>query len=215
MAAAWDQLGEIERVNQMLRQAQLLRAANQSVHRNRLKRLPGGTALQVTRALHARFRGASTNTLLVAMSANGASGAVSPSFRRMVRPRGPVVRRVLPSAMRTVRPVVQALATGGIAAFPGAPNNLVATVDSVEERVRLTGGTNRPPDFLTAANMAAFSAAQVGFQPVWFVTPPDLPGTTTTAAAAPAGVAASLGGWGMFDSPRQRTFERRRSPTRH
>jgi hypothetical protein len=210
MAAAWEQLGEIERVNQFLRQAQLLRAANQSVHRNRLKRLPNGMALQVTRALHTRFRGASTQTLQVAMSANGASGAVSPSFRRIVRPRGPVVRRVLPSAMRTVRPVVQALATGGIAAFPAAPNNLVATVDSVEARARLTGGTNRPPDFLTAANMAAFSAAQVGFQPVWFVTPPDLLGTTTTAAATertgPVAQDMAAGIWDVFDSPQAANF---------
>jgi hypothetical protein len=213
MAAAWDQLGEIERINQILRQAQLLRAANQAVHRNRLKQLPGGTALQVTRGLLTRFRSTTTDTLLVAMSANGAEGAVSPSFRRMVRPRGPVVRRVLPPALRTVRPMVEALATGGIAAFPSAPNLLVATVDSVEARVRLTGGTNRPPDFLTAANMATLSAAQVGFQPVWFVTPPELPGTTIAAVStagdeqtgpAPQGMNAGI--WDTFDSPQAANF---------
>src|SRR4029450_5158334 len=60
MAAAWEQLGEIERINHIPRQAQLLRAANQSVHRNRLSALPNGAALQVTRALHTRFRGATT-----------------------------------------------------------------------------------------------------------------------------------------------------------
>jgi hypothetical protein len=204
MAAAWEQLGDIERVNQLLRQAQLLRAANEAVHRNRLKQLPDGAALQVTRALHARFRGATTATLLVAMTANGASGSVSPAFRRIVRPRGPVVRRALPPALRTVRPVVQALATGEIAAFPAPPNNHVVTVESVEARLRAAGGTNREPGFISASNIAALSAAQVGFQSVWFVTPPNLPGGSLTAAAP--GPAGSIGfPWG-FDSPAAANF---------
>lgn len=203
VAAAWDQLGEIERVNQILRQAQLLRAANQAIHSNRLMQLPGGTALQVTRALHTRFRGATTATFQVAMMANGASGAVSPGFRRMVRPRGPVVRRALPPALRTVRPLVQALATGGIAAFPSAPNNHVATVDSVEERLRLTGGTNRPQGFLSAAHMAELSAAQVGYQSVWRIVSPDV--FWTPPAAASAGLVASIG-LGDFDSPQAAAF---------
>jgi hypothetical protein len=204
MAAAWDQLGEIERVNQILRQAQLLRAANQAVHRNRLMQLPGGTALQVTRALHTRVRGATSATFQVAMMANGASGAVAPGFRRMVRPRGPVVRRALPPPLRTVRPVVQALATGGIAAFPQAPNNHVATVDSVEERLRLSGGTNRPQGFLSAANMAAFSAAQVGYQSVWRVNPAEVFGTPP--AGLSADLASSIGGPFDFDSPQAAAF---------
>jgi len=203
MAAAWDQLGEIERINQILRQAQLLRAANLGVHRNRLKQLPNGAALQVTRSLHTRFRGTGPATLQVAMSANGAAGAVSASFRRIVRPRGPLVRRALPAAMRTVRPVVQALASGGIAAFPVPPNLHVATVDSVEERYRISTGVNRTPGFVSAANMAHLSAAQVGFQSVWMVMPPELPGTTPS---APAGVAGSIGGPGIFDSPQAAAF---------
>jgi hypothetical protein len=210
VAAAWDQLGEIERVNQILRQAQLLRAANQAVHRNRLSQLPGGTALQVTRALHTRFRGTQSSTLLVSMMANGASGAVSPGFRRMVRPRGPVVRRALPRPMRTVRPLVQALASGGIAAFPALPTNHVATVDSVEERLRLSGGTNRPQGFLSAANMAELSAAQVGYQSVWRIMPPEVFGTPPTDApqfrSLPSDVASSIGGPGLFDSPQAAAF---------
>ena len=204
MASAWEQLGEIERVNQLLRQAQLLRAANQSVHRNRLSALPNGAALQVTRALLTRFQGTTAATFQVAMEANGAAGAVSPGFRRTVRPRGPVVRRALPPPLRTVRPLVQALATGGIAAFPAPPNYHVATVDSVEERLRLSGGTTRPPGFLSAASMATLSAAQVGYRPVWWIMPPELPG-----AAAPSvrsTVAASPAFWDNFDSPQAANF---------
>ena len=207
VAAAWDQLGEIERVNQILRQAQLLRGREpvRSIA-TASTQLPDGTALQVTRAVHTRVRGTTTATLQVAMMANGASGAVSPGFRRMVRPRGPVVRRALPPALRTVRPLVQALATGGIAAFPAAPNNHVATVDSVEERLRLTGGTNRPQGFLSAANMAAFSAAQVGYQPVWRVVPPEVLGTPAPRAVS-AGRRPSVGFPGTtFDSPQAASF---------
>ena len=54
MAAAWEQVGEIQRANQLLRQAQVMRAAGQAIHRNSLDRLPLGSLLQVTRAAHSR-----------------------------------------------------------------------------------------------------------------------------------------------------------------
>src|SRR5262249_9757634 len=62
MASAWEQVGEIERANQILRQAQLLRSANQAVLRNRLQQLPEGAFLQVTRSVHARLLNAPTAT---------------------------------------------------------------------------------------------------------------------------------------------------------
>ena len=182
MAAAWDQVGEIERANQVLRQAQLVRAANQAVHRNRLERLPEGVLLQITRAVHSRVLATNTATLQVSMAAKAASGAVAPSFRRIARPRGPLVRRALPPTLRTIRPVVQDLATGQIMAFVAPPVGGMATVDSVEARYRAAGGSpalgNRLPSVVVgAAQLATTAADPAGIQPGFYINPPELPGT--------------------------------------
>ncbi|MGH6635225.1 MAG: hypothetical protein ACRED0_03515, partial [Gammaproteobacteria bacterium] len=56
MASAWEQLGEIERANQLLRQAQLARAVGLAIHEKRLAKLRPDLLVQVTGPVHARVR---------------------------------------------------------------------------------------------------------------------------------------------------------------
>lgn len=55
MAAAWEQLGEIERINQLRRQAQLARSVNAVYHTKHLSRLPGETLLKLVSPAQSRL----------------------------------------------------------------------------------------------------------------------------------------------------------------
>lgn len=99
MASAWDQVGDIERANQILRQAQLARAASVSIYQERLGQLDAPAFLLVTGPVQPRVRyvAGQTGQELTARGHVRASAlpdaATSVQFRRALRPRGPLARR--------------------------------------------------------------------------------------------------------------------------
>ena len=110
MASAWDQMGEIRRVNQLLRQAQLARQVSRRISERYLlfpKRCDdpekGRDALiQLTAPLHRRItlekqqpNGPPLKITIKGDLTNSAipPAAVSPAFRKIIRPGGPVMRR--------------------------------------------------------------------------------------------------------------------------
>jgi hypothetical protein len=189
MAAAWEQVGEIQRANQVLRQAQVLRAANLSVYSRRLQRLPDGVLLQVTRAVHGRvLETTSPTTFQLRMATTLASGPVAPGFRRVFRPRGPLARRVLGPQQRVVRPVLQKIGDGVIPNFLAPPSMGMGltsldlpvvgmtSFDAAEARFRASGGTRDPNIEISASQMARLAIANVPQRPLFRVVPPELPG---------------------------------------
>jgi len=97
MASAWQQVGELERANQLLRQSQLGRAVSATVVTKRLAVLPPSALLQVTGSAHGRLATAGTGrqTLLGSVRESVLpEAAVSGALRRALRPRGPLGRRV-------------------------------------------------------------------------------------------------------------------------
>jgi hypothetical protein len=137
MAAAWEQVEEVERANQLRRQAQLAREVGGNIH-ERLKSLAPDLLLQVTEPAHAavttgetskamlratRDDGATTRKLAAA-SGNDATTideelaqsalpetTLSTAFRRLVRRRGPLARRLAPRAGQ-VNPELKSQAPG-------------------------------------------------------------------------------------------------------
>ncbi|GAA3480670.1 hypothetical protein [Streptomyces yanii] len=106
VAGAWDQAGDLERANTLLKRAQLARSVAASVQEKRLAPLPADVVLRITQPLHSRVRlrhdgshrPGSATTLRGSMHASVfPEGAVSAPFRRAVRPNGPIGRH-LPSA---------------------------------------------------------------------------------------------------------------------
>ncbi|WP_293902398.1 hypothetical protein [Phenylobacterium sp.] len=96
VASAWDQLGEIRKANQLLRQAQLAREVAAVLH-GRLQQVSGdGAFLQMMRPAHGRVSltlGGATATLAGHVAASRVpAGAVSAALRRIARPRGPIGR---------------------------------------------------------------------------------------------------------------------------
>ena len=118
MASAWEQLGD-RRANQMLRQAQLAREVGNAIvvkHLKPLAMVNPDRFFQITAPVHARIR-MSPQTLHHEVRRSGLPHrALSASFRRMVRPSGPVVRNVAPENRRQTVPLVNKLAVGQIQA---------------------------------------------------------------------------------------------------
>lgn len=122
MASAWDQVGSIERANQVLRQAQLARAASTTIHQVRLANLDAATFLMVSAPMHARVKYANAGQELTARGHVQASrlprAAVSAQFRRALRPRGVFARRFGLNAAAARADVIKNLNEQQIAARP-------------------------------------------------------------------------------------------------
>jgi hypothetical protein len=116
MAAAWQQVGEIDKANDLLRKAQLARATGAKLHERHLRPLGAGAALQLTAPAHSRLL-MSPRTLEAQVRESALpSAALTTTFRRIVRPAGPVVRRIASAPIPRIRPFVSRLNGGEIAA---------------------------------------------------------------------------------------------------
>lgn len=130
MAAAWQQIGEVEAANALLRQGQVARRAGTVLHET-LARLDDETYLQATGPLHARVLDPDTGRT-VAADVGGTrvpAALLSPALRRAIRPRGPLGRRSGTSAAELLRQVNDGLPV--VAPRP-APDGMV-TIDAEAE----------------------------------------------------------------------------------
>jgi hypothetical protein len=139
VASAWDQVGEIRKANQLLRQAQLARQLSLSLAARHLDTVADdGAYLQITAPVHARVQmSASSGVAAMTMRAQVAAsslppGALSFAFRKLVRPRGPVGQRVLPAGKPAS--MVSILNSGSLASFAPSiaskPKGMVAMQDA-------------------------------------------------------------------------------------
>ncbi|GIJ58478.1 hypothetical protein [Virgisporangium aurantiacum] len=149
MASAWDQAGELERANSMLRQAELARAATGGVRDKHLDGLPPDGAVRVTEPVHSRIRVAADGT----PHGSGVSAtlrssvrqsvfpeaAVSPPFRRALRPAGPLGRRLPAPAPQVTAQLSDGLAVGRLR-VPIRPARGGADFDDVGARITPPGG---------------------------------------------------------------------------
>lgn len=118
MASAWRQVQDVEAANALLRQAQLGREASRVIHARTLASLSVDALLAVTAPLHARVT-LSPETLRKRLAGSRIPRAVlSPAFRRLARPQGPLARRLFGTVRHGVRPLVRRLNRGEIAAAP-------------------------------------------------------------------------------------------------
>lgn len=147
MDSAWKQLGEIERANQALRQAQLARSASTILYEQRLKNLPAEDLLVITAAVHARVLGDPARLLVPAdpAGAKTLSSVVGKSrvpdtslqgpFRRLTSPRGPLARRLAAHGGLRASRIVDRLNQGYIDPVPPyrSPGGAV-TMDEIKVR---------------------------------------------------------------------------------
>jgi hypothetical protein len=138
MASAWEQVGDIERANQILRQAQLACAASTSIYQERLVKLDAPTFLLITGAVHSRVRLASTQTARGAIQASNLPvAATSAQFRRMLRPRGVIARRFGIANLTNRNTLIARLNLDDLHAAPRSwptPDGMVTMKDLLDRR---------------------------------------------------------------------------------
>jgi hypothetical protein len=119
VASAWDQAGALEQVNALLRNAQLSRAVGGAVQEKRLQPLDPPAVVRVTQPLHGRVRIGTDGLPERGTTLHGSvqasvfpESALSQPFRRVVRPSGPVGRRLGDESRSRVAALTDQLAAG-------------------------------------------------------------------------------------------------------
>jgi hypothetical protein len=96
MEAAWRQVGQIKAINRQLKHAQLAREVSGVYYKRDLEKLEPDVQLWITRSVHSRVlnEGASATVWQGLRDSVLDQGALDWGFRQLVRPRGPLMRRL-------------------------------------------------------------------------------------------------------------------------
>jgi hypothetical protein len=190
MASAWEQLGEIERINQIHRQAQLGRAVNAVYHAKHFTQFSAETLLKVVASAQSRVvvsDGVSTPVLLSRRISQSAmpTRAVSATLRRLTSPRGVISTRfqtvgAVPTGLTVQAPfggIVTMLNTATIV-VPKKKEAGLVTIDQVSDnhsgflavQLKQTVRFERACNSLdTAAQLGDFKIVAEGFVPKLFL----------------------------------------------
>lgn len=209
MADAWEQAGAVERANAILRNAQLLRAASSSIYHRHFNKLSRSSVLEVSRPVHGRVTinsAIDSPTDRVAVSTVDAEipktktpvSLMTSAFRRVARPRGPIMRGVASSAGRPPMPIIESVDQGMLNVDSTPPLSEIF-IDNFEENVQIdiskvgivtleltethfknNGGHHRTVSYENIANRPLQGdpapGFQIAFSPLY---PGNQPGTAT------------------------------------
>jgi hypothetical protein len=138
MASAWEQVGEVLRANQALRQAQLSRATGTTLFTQHIKTLPTEVLFHVTGAVHTRVLLPDTQNPTDARTIYGRTKAsILPAtvargpFRRLTSPRSQLSRRLRASGGLRTGHVIQRLNDGMSVVPRRRPPDGMVTMDRV------------------------------------------------------------------------------------
>ena len=184
VASAWDQWGEIQKANRLLRQAQLAREVSTSLSRRHLERVAGdGKWLQITAPLHSRVRitmaGVAATLYGQIQASRLPSGSLSPAMRKIARPAGPIGRQMKAGVPQIVdrlnMPAGSAPAAVQVAGPLQNPKGMVA-FDDVSPDVQVRNMTAISLASSTGWTLAT-SHISISTGPVVVSPPPATPGT--------------------------------------
>jgi hypothetical protein len=116
-ASAWKQVQGVIEANARLKQAQMAREAMKSVHRKHLKNADETDAVILTGAMHSKVTASPRTVRAVIAESRLPARALSPTFRRITRPLGPLQRR-LGAAAISPSALLRALNSGALSPAP-------------------------------------------------------------------------------------------------
>lgn len=136
MQKAWQQLGEVLRANQKIRQGQLAIAATHSIYTKYMVALTPVEVLRFMPTLQLRVMGSPTTIAHQVKQSRLPQAAMSSTFRKIIRPLGVVARKVLPDDVANSDLILTKLNQGEItaAAQKTTPDKLV-TIDKVIDKL--------------------------------------------------------------------------------
>jgi hypothetical protein len=112
MEQAWAQVGAVEDANRRLRWGQLAREVRTSLLRRHVSQVTAGELLQLTAASHARLALGAASLAAELQASRLPAAVASAAFRRVVRPRGPLARRLYSPERRGPRPFAEGVDAG-------------------------------------------------------------------------------------------------------
>jgi hypothetical protein len=119
MAKAWQQVGDVMAVNQTIRQFQLSILASTQVFSRSFKPLDTDQKLALTTQVHSRVLGSPTTLAYQVKESRLPDAALQPAFRRITRPHGSLMRRVIrPTGVQPKAMLSRLNAADGITAAP-------------------------------------------------------------------------------------------------
>lgn len=148
MASAWEQLGDIEKINQRLRQAQLSRSVNQKYHTKAFNNFSPEAFLSVVAPAQSRLEiaepGPNQPKMLLALKLARSAvpvGAVSAPLRRISRPRGPINRQFSRAGVAGVQGMLKLFNTTSALTLPAQtkPDRGVVTIDKISGAIVSSG----------------------------------------------------------------------------
>lgn len=209
MAAAWEQLGEIERINQMRRQAQLGRAVNSVYYAKHFSRFSEETLLKVVAPAQSRLlvetigaNNQKTRALLSQRIAQSAlpDRAVSATLRKLTSLRNPISIRFQPAGAAPIA-ILTRLNTFKSAFTAQRSVTGLVTLDQVTDALTATVATQLKPvarfdrtlnALNTAPKLGDFTIVPEGFTPkrnLLSFTPPGSPDSAEALAFRAAATA--------------------------
>jgi len=120
MAAAWDQVEGVLEANATLRRAQLAREASAKLHQKHFAQFDADTFLMVTAPLQAHFMTSPVTMRETLRRTPIPPGALDGQMRRVLRPRGNLVKRTRPTGA-SIPSLLTRLNTGSVRARPPIP----------------------------------------------------------------------------------------------
>jgi hypothetical protein len=156
MARAWEQLRDIEKANQLRRIAELASVAGDAVHRRTVAALTPAEALGLAAPARTRIRRGGQTLQAEVKQAKLPAAVATPAFRRLVRPKGPIARRVL-SGERSV--LVERAMQGDLAVLP-PPTTAAAPIVSIMKPAQPARGGSDATSRLAAAHRSLFAATE-------------------------------------------------------
>ena len=136
MQQAWSQLGDLLQTNQKIRQLQLGLMSSYIMYRKNVLPQSSDQLLGFTQAVQARVLGSPTTIARLVSESRLPQAALNPAFRKITRSRGAIMRKIVPDAQTTARPVLTQLNAGTLTAAPKAPDPVgLISLDKLAESI--------------------------------------------------------------------------------
>ena len=138
LRSAWEQIGDVLTVNATIRRGQLAAKASSAAYAKTMVRARVEPAIALASPVFKKIMGSPTTLHALVIGSRLPRAALSPAFRKMVRPRGRLARQMLPADARmdAVATLVQGINDGTLSAAPPLPKPVGATLESVTEAIR-------------------------------------------------------------------------------
>jgi len=121
MQQAWAQLGDLLQTNQKIRQFQLAWMSTFVSFQRNVAAQPTDQFLTFTQPVHSRVLGSPTTIAHQVKASRLPRAALDSSFRRIARPRGTIMRKVVPEGTPRPQAILEQLNQGKLTAAPAPP----------------------------------------------------------------------------------------------